>query len=63
MGPGEEATWELMIMMRELVIGRDIAQLLTRYGGEWENVGVFSVLVLILVFRPTGLLGEETPER
>jgi branched-chain amino acid transport system permease protein len=32
-------------------------------GGQWEQVGVFSLLVIILVFRPTGLLGEETPER
>ncbi len=32
-------------------------------GGQWENVGVFSLLVVILVFKPTGLLGEVTPER
>jgi branched-chain amino acid transport system permease protein len=35
----------------------------TYFGGQWENVGVFSLLVIILVLRPTGLLGEETPER
>ncbi len=41
-----------------------LAALTTIYvGGQWENVGVFSLLVVILVFRPTGLLGEETPER
>ena len=34
----------------------------TIFGGQWENVGVFSLLVIILVFKPTGLLGEETPE-
>ncbi|CAN5156039.1 branched-chain amino acid ABC transporter permease [soil metagenome] len=28
-------------------------------GARWEQVVVFSVLVLILVFRPRGLLGEE----
>lgn len=39
------------------------AMTVTCYGGEWENVGVFSILVLILVFRPTGLLGEETGGR
>ena len=39
------------------------AMTVTCYGGEWENVGVFTLLVVILVFRPTGLLGEETPER
>jgi branched-chain amino acid transport system permease protein len=27
-------------------------------GSEWRNVVAFSVLVLVLVFRPTGLLGE-----
>ncbi len=34
----------------------------TYVGAGWENVGVFGILVLVLVFRPTGLLGEETPE-
>ncbi|MEK7863118.1 MAG: branched-chain amino acid ABC transporter permease [Chloroflexota bacterium] len=34
----------------------------TYIGAGWENVGVFGVLVLVLVFKPTGLLGEETPE-
>ena len=27
-------------------------------GAEWKNVIAFSILVLVLVFRPTGLLGE-----
>ena len=35
----------------------------TYFGGQWENVGVFSLLVIILVLRPSGLLGEQTPER
>lgn len=34
----------------------------TYVGAGWENVGVFGILVLVLVFRPTGLLGEQTPE-
>ncbi len=46
-----------------ILLGLLAAMTVTCYGGEWENVGVFSVLVLILVFRPTGLLGEQTPER
>jgi branched-chain amino acid transport system permease protein len=46
-----------------LLLGVLAAMTVTCYGGEWENVGVFSLLVLILVFRPTGLLGEQTPER
>jgi branched-chain amino acid transport system permease protein len=28
-------------------------------GSEWKNVVAFSVLVLVLILRPTGLLGEK----
>ena len=31
-------------------------------GGDWTESIVFSILFLILVFRPEGLLGERTPE-
>jgi branched-chain amino acid transport system permease protein len=31
-------------------------------GSDWTNSIIFSVLILILVFRPEGLLGERTPE-
>ena len=30
---------------------------------RWTNAIVFSILILVLVFRPHGLLGERTPER
>ena len=33
-----------------------------RIGNEWSNAVVFGYLVLILVFRPQGLIGEETRE-
>ncbi len=33
-----------------------------RIGGEWTPVIVFAYLILIMVFRPQGLLGEETRE-
>jgi branched-chain amino acid transport system permease protein len=33
-----------------------------RIGTEWTTVIVFAYLVLILVFRPQGLLGEQTRE-
>src|SRR5438477_2845929 len=39
------------------VIGLLAALTVTIFGGQWENVGVFATLVLILVLRPTGLLG------
>jgi branched-chain amino acid transport system permease protein len=31
-------------------------------GSDWSQSIVFSILILILVFRPEGLLGERTPE-
>ena len=31
-------------------------------GSDWTNSLIFAVLILILVFRPEGLLGERTPE-
>ncbi len=30
---------------------------------QWSNVVVFSVLVLVLIFRPSGLLGESVPSK
>jgi branched-chain amino acid transport system permease protein len=30
----------------------------TVLGGQWKDVFAFAVLVLVLMFRPTGLLGE-----
>ncbi len=31
-------------------------------GTDWTNSIIFAILILILVFRPEGLLGERTPE-
>jgi branched-chain amino acid transport system permease protein len=31
-------------------------------GSDWTTSIIFSVLIIILVFRPEGLLGERTPE-
>jgi branched-chain amino acid transport system permease protein len=33
-----------------------------RFGGSWTPAVVFAYLVLIMVFRPQGLLGEKTRE-
>ena len=33
-----------------------------RPGSDWTQSIVFAILILILVFRPSGLLGEQTPE-
>jgi branched-chain amino acid transport system permease protein len=32
-------------------------------GSEWKDVFSFSVLILVLVFKPTGLLGKPEQER
>jgi branched-chain amino acid transport system permease protein len=31
-------------------------------GPDWTTTIIFAILILILVFRPEGLLGERTPE-
>ena len=31
-------------------------------GSDWTQSIVFAILILILVFRPEGILGEKTPE-
>jgi len=31
-------------------------------GSDWKTTIIFAILILILVFRPEGLLGERTPE-
>ncbi len=31
-------------------------------GSDWTRTMVFGILILILVFRPQGILGERTPE-
>ena len=30
---------------------------------RWTNAIVFSILILVLVFRPHGLMGERTPDK
>ena len=32
-------------------------------GGQWSNVAVFAILILVLVLKPSGLLGERVPEK
>ena len=33
------------------------------FTSEYKDVAVFAILVLVLIFRPTGLLGQQLPER
>ncbi len=32
-------------------------------GAAWHEAVIFAILILILVFRPSGLLGQQTPEK
>ncbi len=32
-------------------------------GAPWHEAVIFAILILILVFRPSGLLGQQTPEK
>jgi branched-chain amino acid transport system permease protein len=46
-------------MLGGLLLGIVEAYSVPIFGAEWVNVVAFVVLVLVLLFRPTGLLGEE----
>ncbi len=50
-------------MLGGLLIGLVRAMSDQYVGSEWTNVVVFSLLVLILIFRPTGLLGLKQREK
>jgi branched-chain amino acid transport system permease protein len=32
-------------------------------GSKWTQVVIFGILIAVLVFRPTGLLGMRVPEK
>jgi branched-chain amino acid transport system permease protein len=33
------------------------------FSTTWTDVYIFAILILVLVFRPTGLLGMRVPEK
>lgn len=46
-----------------LLIGL-VRSLASRYAGEeWSEALIFAILILVLLFRPSGLLGAHTPEK
>lgn len=47
-------------MLGGLLLGLVEAYSVPCFGTQWTNVTAFVVLVLVLLFRPTGLLGEAT---
>ena len=45
------------------IIKRFVDQLGSGAGTEWADTAVFTILILVLVFRPSGLLGSQVPEK
>jgi branched-chain amino acid transport system permease protein len=50
------------------VLGGLIIGLIQALGGQllevkWTDVIIFSILIVVMVFRPTGLLGLQTPQK
>ena len=33
------------------------------WGSQWTSTVIFGILILVLVFRPSGLLGESVPDK
>ena len=50
-------------MLGGFIIGLIEAMTTQLISDQWSNVVVFSVLVLVLIFRPSGLLGESLPAK
>lgn len=40
-----------------------MANFFSGWGSQWTNSVIFSILILVLVFRPSGLLGQEVPDK
>jgi len=40
-----------------------INQYVSFWGANWTEAGIFALLVLVMIFRPTGLLGEEVGDK
>jgi branched-chain amino acid transport system permease protein len=48
-------------MIQQICDGRESLWIFP-FGPSWTPVYVFAYLVLVMVFKPSGLLGEETRE-
>ena len=40
-----------------------VRQFIPEWGAQWTPTVIFGILILILVLRPSGLLGEQTPDK
>jgi branched-chain amino acid transport system permease protein len=46
-----------------VIIGMVQAFMDSYFASEWTQVVIFAILILVLLFRPTGLLGMQVPEK
>ena len=53
----------LVIGIIESMVTLIPSSVLPHGGGAWAEAVVFAILILTLVFRPSGLLGQQTPEK
>ncbi len=40
-----------------------IGNYISGWGSQWTNSLIFAILIIVLVFRPSGLLGQATPDK
>jgi branched-chain amino acid transport system permease protein len=40
-----------------------VKQYVSGWGAEWTPVVIFGLLVVTMIFRPSGILGEQTAEK
>jgi branched-chain amino acid transport system permease protein len=50
-------------LIGQLLTETDVFKALKLFGVEYKDIGAFLVLIIILIFKPTGLLGRSTTEK
>jgi branched-chain amino acid transport system permease protein len=46
-----------------LLIGLVQTFTIQRFGAQWSDAGAFAILILIFIFKPSGLLGQQVPDK
>ncbi len=46
-----------------LLIGLVQTFTIQQFGAQWADAGAFAILVLVFLFRPSGLLGQQVPDK
>ena len=50
-------------MMGGIILGLDESLATTFFSATYKDVVSFTILILVLIFRPWGLMGEKIPEK